>query len=453
MSAGRQDQRLFANFDAIEHFTKALHSAERLPATETARQRQESHVALGELLTTTSQYDAALDHLQQALDLASALGDADAQAHACRWFARLHDLRGDYARALEWVHRVLDALGVRDTVDAAEALITMGLIYTRLGDLAAALDCCQQSLKIASHASAIAVGARAHGLLGMIAQRRGDGRQAIMHLQTALDLYSQAENIHGQGLVHNLMAQALFDLGRWTDADYHYRRAREVFHQIGDVYNRALGENNIGTVARFQGRLDEAQQFFVEALRSLAQLGGSPYLFAQFNMNLADVFIARGDLAAARRHLAISWDYAAQAHISALLPDFYRLSAEAALLDGALDAARADARQSLDAAKGLGMHGDEGHALRALGEVAAAHGETEQAERDLRDSMAILQEVGQEYGTALSQLALARILVTQDRPNEAQQALDGCIPVFERLEAALDLERARALQEAMAVPS
>jgi flagellin-specific chaperone FliS len=75
------------------------------------------------------------------------------------------------------------------------------------------------------------------------------------------------------------------------------------------------------------------------------------------------------------------------------------------------------------------------------------------AERHLRESMAILQDVGQEYGTALSQLALARYLVAQGHMGEAQQALDSCIPVFERLEAALDLERARALHEAMAVPS
>jgi hypothetical protein len=75
------------------------------------------------------------------------------------------------------------------------------------------------------------------------------------------------------------------------------------------------------------------------------------------------------------------------------------------------------------------------------------------AERDLRESIAILHEVGQEYGTALSQLALARFLVSQGRLEEARQALDQCVPVFERLEAALDLERASALHEAMAEPA
>jgi tetratricopeptide (TPR) repeat protein len=271
------------------------------------------------------------------------------------------------------------------------------------------------------------------------------------HLQDALHRYQQADNIHGQGLVHNYIGAACYDLGRWRDADHHYRCARDIFYQIGDVYYRALSENNIGTIARFQGRLGEARAYFEKALRSLEQLGGSPYQVAIFHMNLGDVSIAHRESAEARRHLDVSRRHAEQAQARALLPDLHRLTSEAALLAGELDLAVEEGRLSRDIARELEMRGDEGHALRALGEVATTYGDMARAERDLRESIAILQEVGQKYGTALSQLALARVLVSQGRLEEARHALDQCVPVFERLEAALDLERARALLEAMAV--
>jgi len=55
MLAGEQAQQLFANYEAIDHFVKALESAGPLPPAETERQRQHLQLALGEALVNTSQ--------------------------------------------------------------------------------------------------------------------------------------------------------------------------------------------------------------------------------------------------------------------------------------------------------------------------------------------------------------------------------------------------------------
>ena len=57
IEAGQHAQRLFANHEAIDHFNKALHCADQLPPDDTAAQRLSIHTALGELLTTTGQYE------------------------------------------------------------------------------------------------------------------------------------------------------------------------------------------------------------------------------------------------------------------------------------------------------------------------------------------------------------------------------------------------------------
>ncbi|NTU65013.1 MAG: AAA family ATPase, partial [Chloroflexi bacterium] len=94
IEAGQHAQRLFANHEAIDHFTKALHCAEQLPADETAIQRLSIHTALGELLITIGQYDQALEQLSTAHILAVERKNVDGTAHVCRWLARLYELRG-----------------------------------------------------------------------------------------------------------------------------------------------------------------------------------------------------------------------------------------------------------------------------------------------------------------------------------------------------------------------
>ena len=62
-----------------------------------------------------------------------------AAAHVCRWLARLYELRGEYPAALDWVRQGLEVLAGRETADAAEMLITAGLIYSRQGEYDTAL--------------------------------------------------------------------------------------------------------------------------------------------------------------------------------------------------------------------------------------------------------------------------------------------------------------------------
>ena len=81
-----------------------------------------------------------------------------------------------------------------------------------------------------------------------------------------------------------------------------------------------------------------------------------------------------------------------------------------------------------------------------LGEVATAQEACEEARAALGEAIALLAEVRDEYEGARSQLALARLCISCGQFKEARDALERCTPVFERLDAALDLEAARALR-------
>jgi predicted ATPase len=445
--AGQQAQRLYANHEAIDHFEKAMQSAENLPPAETIEQRQTIHVALGELLVTTGQYDRALQHLQEALALAIEHGDRDAQARACRWLARLHELRGEYPTAFEWIEKGLAALMGRQTTEAAELSLTAGLIHTRQGLYDQALDQSQNSLTIAQQLGEVAVLARSYNLLGHVTRLLGQSALAIEHFQRAFDLYQGAGDISGQALAHNQIANACADMGQWQKAERHYCQAREIFDQVGDVYHRAMADSNLGEIALTHGRLDEALAFYQEALRSIEQIGGSAWMLGVFHNNLGHTFIRRGQAEAALEHLRASLKCFEQIQARDFLPELHRHFAEADLLSGQLAEAEAHGQQALSLAHELSMQSEAGSSLRVLGEIAATQGRLDRAAQHLSESILILGQVGDEYGRARSQLSLAQVYATLRKPQEAAAALDLCVPVFERLEAALDLAAAQSLRE------
>ncbi|MCP4541245.1 MAG: AAA family ATPase [Chloroflexi bacterium] len=443
--AGQQAQKLFANHEAIDHLEKALQSITHLPTDETLAQRQVIHTTLGELLTTTSQYEHALKHLNKALAMSIESDNQNAQAHVCRWLARLHEFRSEYPPALEWIQQGLTALAGQETAEAAELLLWAGQIHLRQGNNDNALIQCQEGLRIAKQLDEVTVLARAHNLLGRITRLRGNNAMAIEHFRQAFGLYERAGDIYGQAISHNLIANAHFDIGQWQAADEHYRQARKYFDQMGDVYFCAIVDNNLGGIASNQGRLDDALAFYQAALSALKRIGESSYVLGILHMNLGATFIRRDQADAARQHLYTSQDYFEQAQARDFLSEMYRHFAKTALLADELAEAEAYGQQALSLARELEMRGEEGCALRVLGEVATAQKQFETAEEYLSEGLLILQQVGDIYKGARTQLSLARAHAAHAKPEAGLAALDLCTQIFQQLGATLDLAAAQAL--------
>ncbi len=136
---GEAAQAAYANEAAIDYYRRLLLLLDE-DTPETRRQRQQISTRLGELLANTGQYEDALDQLDTALNLARADGDDEAEARVSRWIAYVHEFRGEFALALDWIKRGLAALLLLEQHSAAEAeLVALaGMISTRKGDYAQA---------------------------------------------------------------------------------------------------------------------------------------------------------------------------------------------------------------------------------------------------------------------------------------------------------------------------
>ena len=150
MLAGQQAQKLFANHEAIEHFRKALRCAEHLPPRIPRRQRQQIHASLGQLLTSTGQYEPALEHLQEALALAIAAGGS--RCPGARMPLDRLPVRDSAANSRS---RSIGSGGLAgagrpaETAATAELLAIAGLIITRQGNYDQALELCEKAMQVA----------------------------------------------------------------------------------------------------------------------------------------------------------------------------------------------------------------------------------------------------------------------------------------------------------------
>ena len=447
MRAGKRAQGLFANDAAIDHLRKVLQCAEHLPPEGTEVQRFAAVTALGELLTTTGEYDEALEYLEQARQLADEAQDAEDRARVCRLLARLYELRSEYTTAVEWVQKGLVALEGRETAGTVQLLIDAGLINTRLGNYGTALDQCELGLGIAERLGEVGLLARGYLLLGHLCRLRGEGPMAVWYFQRGLDLYEIAGDVSGQATAHDLMATANFYTGQWGDAEKQYLRAKEIFRLIGNRYSLAMADNNLGGIALNQGRLDEALVFYQDALRAFERMGESLYVQGALHVNLGHTYILRGQAEAAFEHLQIAGQQFEQVQARDWLPELHRYLAKHALLTGDLAQAEKEAQSALSLAQELSMRNEEGYSLRVLARAEMAGGAYEDAEQHLHASSSILQDLEDEYEWACSELVLAHLYHTRGDTEACEASLDRCEPVLQRLGAQIEIGKIQHLRE------
>lgn len=447
--AGQQAKALFANQAALDHFAKALACLPHLTDHPNTEAELAIHLALGELSIATSQYDPAESHLQTALGLAHRLNQPPAVAQACRWLARVFELRGDYPTTLEWVDKGLQAVPNQPNPEEAELRITAGLAYTRLGQLDKAQAEAEKALALGRHAHKDAVMSRAFNLLGLVARARGEHALSAQHLQQSLQLSQSIGDLYGQAWANNQLANARFNLGQWTEADHHYRQARALFDQLGNRYGASFADNNLGGIALNQGRLEDALAYYRSALHTQEQIGGSAYVLGVIQMNLGATYAKQGETSRALDHLNTSRTLFEQNQARDFLPELHRHLAEVYAHQHDWEHANDHLTQALTLARELSARGEEGMALRVRAEMALTQNQLAAALADLHASEQALTEANETYELARTQLTLAELHLQLGQPQAAQTALDLCAPVFAQLDAVPDLRCAEAIRAAL----
>jgi class 3 adenylate cyclase/tetratricopeptide (TPR) repeat protein len=424
--AAERARAKFANADAAELYRRALAVAEEVPELAPAEVGRVWE-GLADVLELGGDYKEArlaYRHARARLRL-----DPDALAGLSLKEGRLRENEGHYAEALRWYER-----GLRRADELAGPARTLHRLRLSLGYAAArfrqgAFEECVEWVE------RVIEDARAAGALPDLAHAYYLGHLAYTSLgspkrnevrELALPIYEELGDLLGQAnALNNLGIDAYYE-GRWDEALEFYSRSRAARERIGDVVGAATILNNIAEILSDQGRIEEAEAELRE-VRSVCEAAGSRLMTAVADANLGRAAARAGRSDEARELLSTAIASLREIDAGSFVVEVQARLAEAALFAGDFEGALTGAGLA-EAITGTSAPPAVQALLdRVRGQALSRMGQSEAASRELDESLRIAREGGMLYEVALTLDARARLTSSSEDAAEAQgilQALD-----------------------------
>jgi class 3 adenylate cyclase/tetratricopeptide (TPR) repeat protein len=386
----------------------------------------------------------AIKHYWQALGLLDRLADSlDRRRTRVDVALELFRLPGFARTPVEWeeTFRQFDtALAIADELgDAAVwARLAMRKAFFKQDE-----DLMRQSVERAQAAGHVRVEALARWDYGEFFGQRGRYEQALPLIEEAVRLLEEAGAQYDHTWIMAMSARCHFSrAGRMDQALAYATRARAATAALGDIRLRAW----CGMEAEpyiYQGRWEDAIRVGEEGLQAAWEiLELTPIYFISAWTGLA--YLKLGRLEDARRVVGrAAREAGARMGPPFIITYLHITLAQLHLQSGDGTAALAAARKAIELADRSGFRLEQGAARRTLGIVLAAHGDREEAERELRASLEILEAIQSRPELAQTLLACGRFKLADD-PVGGRAMIQRALGLFEAMGATGWVEEARA---------
>jgi tetratricopeptide (TPR) repeat protein len=271
------------------------------------------HESLAVVLALMGQYDEALSNYASARVLLEVEAPSADQAlrlvNLYLQIADVHEQRGEYDRAFEWLEKGREYLDENEpTIEMAQIYFFEADVYRHQSRYDEAVDRCQKSLDIASKINAPEgqhIIGRAYGLLGDIYMRRGDLGQAVQFCRESVRAYQEMGDIAGQSNAYNNLGNVCYGLGDWVQAGEAYHKSLTMRREIGDICGQGISARNLGRVHFDRSEWAEAASLF-EQSRSIWEQIGEPLREAATLSDLTQVHLCQGNWTEAQIYLSRS---------------------------------------------------------------------------------------------------------------------------------------------------
>ncbi len=274
--AGHAARDAFAPAEAAAHLERALLAARKLGNID-PEEIAALLTDLGEALIVLGLYEKADDAFRRAA--ASVRTDPIA---AARFRERRSYVKVECQRDLKAARRHVRA-GIRlletlplESVDAARVRVQLRareaevLVHANEYELAARL--CGQVMVDAESLGELRALATAMSILDECMYALGRRAEAV-HMRRALEAYEQlGDAVKVATMLGNLGANS-YNESDWVAASEYFDRAEQASLQAGDVAIAALARVNQAELRTAQGRLEEAEELLVPAVRTLQAVG------------------------------------------------------------------------------------------------------------------------------------------------------------------------------------
>jgi tetratricopeptide (TPR) repeat protein len=316
--------------------------------------------------------------------------------------------RSGQVRCLNQIALMQDRLG--ETADAkrhwlsclellkGETHESIGVIYGGLGWLAfregdheEAIGYCRRGLARMDRQEVSSQKAYLLNTLGTLCFYRGEIEDALKLWRNSLKLRQKLGQRKGISDLHNNIGAALNAIGKSKGAKWHWNQSLEISQQLGDVERTAGIYNNLGIQAYEQGRLLEATRYYQQAYNILNRMGAKRDMASTLN-NLGEVALKRAE------------------YLKAM--DYWQ--------------------QALEIGKELADKESQIEPLYQLGHLHLLLCEYEEAERKLKDSETMANQINATGSLGSIYELLARLALQSNKASEAKEFIDRSLEFLKR---------------------
>ncbi|MCF3643571.1 CHAT domain-containing protein [Planktothrix agardhii] len=222
----------------------------------------------------TSQYQAAIQSLETALNIFREIGDRNGEGKALIALGNAYSDLGQYQKAIEFYQQSLTIFReIGDRNIEGGALNNLGSAYNRLGQYQKAIEFFQQSLTIAREIGDRNIEGVALNNLGNAYDSLGQYQKAIEFYQQSLTIFREIGDRNGEGNTLNNLGNAYSSLGQYQKAIEFYQQSLTIAREIGDRNGEGIALNNLGNAYGSLGQYQKAIEFYQQSLTIAREIG------------------------------------------------------------------------------------------------------------------------------------------------------------------------------------
>jgi CHAT domain-containing protein len=364
----------------------------------------------------TSQFPAALNSWEQALQIYRAIKNRLGEGWALGNLGVAYRSLGNYAKAIEYAQQHLAITReIKNRLGEGTALGNLGIAYSSLGNYAKAIEYAQQSLAIAREIKDRLGEGTALNHLGAAYIYLGNYAKAIEYSQQSLAIAREIKDRRGEGTALGNLGGAYLYLGNYAKAIKYTQRTLAIAREIKDRLGEGTALGNLGAAYFSLGNYAKAIEYTQQRLaiaREIKDRNGEGNALG----NLGAAYFSLGNYAKAieyaQQSLAIAReikDRQGEGKALGNLGNAYRSL-------GNYAKAIEYSQQSLAIAREIKDRKGEGAALGNLGAAYAYLGNYAKAIEYSQQSLAIAREIKDRKGegAALGNLGAAYVYLGND---------------------------------------
>lgn len=406
--AARQAQEMYLLETAARHYQKALDLLSDGSSQMEDALYLDYYDGLGEVLCLQARFREALEAYRAMREVAEAVGDRMAQAHAWNRVSMVQSALGRYRTALESAQQAEEvARSVGPRSQLAVALCVEGWMFYRLGDVEAAQELGERALEISTALAAKHEIGESLNLLAAVNNLVGRHREAVEYEAQALKLYRELRDRKGIGCALNNLGELARLQGDCSRAIPLYQEALAIARGIGDRRQELLSLSNLSGARIRLGRCREAERDLRRVIDVLDEYDEALDLAPVAYRYLAEVLLEQGNvgeaLSAAQRALEFGQEGQAPEFIGMAWRTLGRVvghSPQAVSVDGEICGAADCFEEALRVFVELGAEAERARTLQAWAEYEIQKGDKEEGARMWQEARAAFEQLGLELEVA-----------------------------------------------------